>query len=149
VVGVVDCGEAVPGDADFVMDIHKIIADLRKQRDCMEEATMAIEKIARQQSRRRGRPRKHASRLTPFSSAASRQPWSLLVSQCLASFILEFASHPHQPEQPGFYRLPDRLTTIRDRLKLFHGQMKSLFRASHLERQPEAAIINFGELENW
>jgi hypothetical protein len=47
-------------------------------------------------------------------------------SGCPASFILEFASHPHQPEQPGFYRLPDRLITIRDRLKLFCGQMKSL-----------------------
>jgi hypothetical protein len=45
------------------------------------------------------------------------------------------------------YRLPDRLITIRDRLKLFRGQMESLFRASHLERQPVAAIINLGELE--
>jgi len=40
------------------MDIHKIIADLRKQRDGVEEAIMAIEKIARQQSPQRGRPPK-------------------------------------------------------------------------------------------
>jgi hypothetical protein len=40
------------------MELHKIIADLREQRDRVEEAIAALEKIARQQSRGSGRPPK-------------------------------------------------------------------------------------------
>jgi hypothetical protein len=43
------------------MDIQKIIADFREQLRCVEQAIVALEKIARQQSPRRGRPPKWLS----------------------------------------------------------------------------------------
>lgn len=40
------------------MDLHQILADLREERDRLDEAIMALEKIIRKQSPRRGRPPK-------------------------------------------------------------------------------------------
>ncbi len=38
------------------MDISKILADLRKERDQLEEAILAIERLAYGRGKRRGRP---------------------------------------------------------------------------------------------
>jgi hypothetical protein len=40
------------------MDIQRVLADLREQRDRVEEAIVAFERIARRQVPRRGRPPK-------------------------------------------------------------------------------------------
>ena len=40
------------------MDIEKIVKDLREQRSLLEEAILVMEKLARTQSPRRGRPPK-------------------------------------------------------------------------------------------
>jgi hypothetical protein len=40
------------------MDIHKVLADLREQRDRIVDAIVAIEGIARKQLPQRGRPPK-------------------------------------------------------------------------------------------
>jgi hypothetical protein len=54
------------------MDIQKIIADLREQLGCVEQAIVALEKIAGQQSPRRGRPPKRLSGATKTSNVTSQ-----------------------------------------------------------------------------
>ena len=44
-----------PGD-DTNMDVLKMLADLRHEREQIEEAIMTLERLARGRGRRRGRP---------------------------------------------------------------------------------------------
>ena len=55
------------------MDIHKLITDLREQRDRLGEAIVALEKFALRQSPRRGRPPKWlaAGRTDPVNKSVS------------------------------------------------------------------------------
>ena len=55
------------------MDIHKVLADLREQRDRIVDAIVAIEEIARKQLPRRGRPPKWlaAKRSDPLKKRVS------------------------------------------------------------------------------
>ena len=38
------------------MDVHKIIAQLRQERACLDEAVMCLERLVSKRSPRRGRP---------------------------------------------------------------------------------------------
>ncbi len=39
-----------------IMDVTKMLADLRQEREAIEEAIMTLERLARGRGRRRGRP---------------------------------------------------------------------------------------------
>jgi hypothetical protein len=43
-------------EAGGIMDVTKILADLRQERDQLEEAILSLERLARGRGKRRGRP---------------------------------------------------------------------------------------------
>ncbi len=47
---------AAEGRAETKMDVMKILAELRQEREQLEEAIMSLERLARNRGRRRGRP---------------------------------------------------------------------------------------------
>jgi hypothetical protein len=44
------------GDLETSMDVIKMLAELRQERDQLEEAILTLERLARGRGRRRGRP---------------------------------------------------------------------------------------------
>ena len=60
------------------MDLNKIIAELRKERDALDEALLHLEQFARTQKRMRGRPpaflaKNPSAPRKPFSEATKRK----------------------------------------------------------------------------
>ena len=50
-------GDVRPGEIGSIyMDVLKMLADLRQERDQLEEAILTLERLARGRGRRRGRP---------------------------------------------------------------------------------------------
>ena len=58
------------------MDVNKMIADLRSEREQIEEAILSLERLARGQGKRRGRPPAwlKAAQGEPVSAAAAAGP---------------------------------------------------------------------------
>ena len=56
-----------------LMDVETILAELRHERDRIEEAILALERLARTGARRRGRPPKWLSQIKEPPSAASKR----------------------------------------------------------------------------
>jgi DNA invertase Pin-like site-specific DNA recombinase len=48
------CGR--PGGDEMVMDVLKMLAELRQEREQIEEAIVTLERLARGRGKRRGRP---------------------------------------------------------------------------------------------
>ncbi len=56
------------------MDVHKILGDLRREREQIEEAILTLERLATGRGRRRGRPPAWMSQLKAVESKASGEP---------------------------------------------------------------------------
>ena len=63
----------MPAESGYVLDLAKILADLREQRDQIEEAIVSLERLEHTRARRRGRPpgsRSHKEPTPPAGSGA-------------------------------------------------------------------------------
>ena len=56
------------------MDVHKILADLRREREQIEEAILTLERLATGRGRRRGRPPAWMSQLKNAEAKVSGEP---------------------------------------------------------------------------
>jgi hypothetical protein len=56
------------------MDVHKILGDLRREREQIEEAILTLERLATGRGRRRGRPPAWMSQLKAAEPKASSEP---------------------------------------------------------------------------
>ena len=56
------------------MDVHKILGDLRREREQIEEAILTLERLATGRGRRRGRPPAWMSQLKTTEPKASGEP---------------------------------------------------------------------------
>jgi hypothetical protein len=102
-------------DAVFDAD-HKILTDLRKQRDRLDDAIVAIEKFARTQAPRRGRPPKWlaAKMSNSLKKHVSEAMSSGLVSVGCVRLVTVAVpdSAPIAPREPGELRHPRRIGSI-------------------------------------
>jgi hypothetical protein len=58
------------------MDLTKMIAELREQKQALEQTMMMLERLARSQGKRRGRPPLFLSKTSQASPARKRRPFS-------------------------------------------------------------------------
>jgi len=58
------------------MDVAKILAELREERQQIEEAIVTLERLARGRGRRRGRPPAWLSSISPAPKRRGRPPGS-------------------------------------------------------------------------
>ncbi len=56
------------------MDVHKILGDLRREREQIEEAILTLERLATGRGRRRGRPPAWMSQLKNAEPKAATEP---------------------------------------------------------------------------
>lgn len=54
------------------MDVNKMLAELRQEREALEEAIMILERLARGRGKRRGRPPAWMSNITKTAKKAGR-----------------------------------------------------------------------------
>jgi hypothetical protein len=54
------------------MDVNKMLAELRQEREALEEAIMILERLARGRGKRRGRPPAWMSSMTKTAKKAGR-----------------------------------------------------------------------------
>ena len=57
-------------EQEAMMDVTKILEELRQEREQLEEAILSLERLARGRGRRRGRPPGSKNKTTPKASAA-------------------------------------------------------------------------------
>jgi len=58
------------------MNLTKMIAELREQKQALEETMIMLERLARGQGKRRGRPPLFLSQASPSGSIRKRRPFS-------------------------------------------------------------------------
>jgi hypothetical protein len=58
------------------MNLTKMIAELREQKEALEQTMMMLERLARSQGKRRGRPPSFLSQANPSGSVRKRRPFS-------------------------------------------------------------------------
>jgi hypothetical protein len=58
------------------MNLIKMIAELREQKQALEQTMMMLERLARGQGKRRGRPPLFLSQASPAGPARKRRPFS-------------------------------------------------------------------------
>ena len=61
---------------ETAMDVTKMISELRAERELLEEAMLALQRLAQGRSRRRGRPPKWLSDSRPDSQETGRRRFS-------------------------------------------------------------------------
>lgn len=65
---------------DLILDVDKMLAELRLEREQIEEAILTLERLARGRGRRRGRPPSWLKEATAVVSAAAGDEDGLLAS---------------------------------------------------------------------
>jgi hypothetical protein len=67
------------------MDLDKMIAELRVQKQALEETMVILERLARTQGKRRGRPPLFLSRASGARPARKRKPFSAATRRKMAA----------------------------------------------------------------